>query len=42
MVHFGLLHSIRKYIDIKKMRERMEEEKKINANNQHILAKIEE
>lgn len=28
-VHFGLMHSIRKYLDIRKMLERMEEEKKL-------------
>jgi hypothetical protein len=42
MVHFGLLHTIRKYLDIKKMKDRMEEEKKINSGNPMILQKIEE
>lgn len=42
MVHFGLLHSIRKYLDVKKMRDRLEEEKKINAGNPMILQRIEE
>lgn len=28
MIHFGLLHSIRKYIDIRKMIERLQEDKK--------------
>lgn len=37
MVHFGLLHTIRKYLDIKKMKDRLEEEKKINNANPMIL-----
>jgi len=37
MIHFGLLHTIRKYNDIKKMKDRLEEEKKIAVNTPPLL-----
>lgn len=33
MLHFGLMHTIRKFSDVKKLMDRMREERKANEGN---------
>lgn len=34
MIHFGLMHTLRKYVDIRKLIDRLKEEEKKHAENQ--------
>ena len=40
MIHFGLMHSFHKYQDIRKIIERLQNDKKSNAQNKEMVEKI--
>jgi len=42
MVHFGLLHTFNKYEDVRKLTERLSEEKKITQPGDPKMARIDE
>ena len=41
MIHYGLMHTIRKYQDVRKMLDRLKEDKEVHGANPEIVAKIE-
>ncbi len=41
MIHFGLMHSIRKYTDVRKLIDRLNQEKKENSADPNFVQKAE-
>lgn len=41
MIHFGLMHSIRKYVDVRKLIDRLSQEKKANSADASFVNKAE-
>lgn len=41
MIHFGLMHSIRKYTDVRKILDKLKEDLKVHQGNREIEKKIE-